>query len=232
MKITMIHGQNHKGTTYHTGRKLALKLTDEENIREFFLHKDLPHFCVGCAVCFTLDEKLCPHYEYVKPLADALDEADVIIFTTPVYAYHCTGAMKALLDHLAYRYMLHRPSPSMFSKIGVCIATAAGSGFKTACKDIADSMFYWGVPKIYQYGLAVYTHKYETLEDKYLIKIEKDTDALAAKIKKDCGRVSPGLKTKAFFALARMLNFREDWSKADVEYWEKMGWRTGKNPWN
>lgn len=36
MKITMIHGQNHKGSTYHIGRMLAETLETEDNITEFF----------------------------------------------------------------------------------------------------------------------------------------------------------------------------------------------------
>ena len=40
-------------------------------------------------------EKKCPHYEKIKPLTAAMDEADVIILASPVYVYHVTGAMKA-----------------------------------------------------------------------------------------------------------------------------------------
>lgn len=48
MKIVMIHGQNHKGSTYHIGRMIANMIGREEDIREFFLPGDLDHFCVGC----------------------------------------------------------------------------------------------------------------------------------------------------------------------------------------
>ncbi|WP_010243966.1 NADPH-dependent FMN reductase family protein [Acetivibrio cellulolyticus] len=47
MKITMIHGQNHKGSTYHIGRLLAGKLAKEYEITEFFLPRDLNHFCLA-----------------------------------------------------------------------------------------------------------------------------------------------------------------------------------------
>lgn len=77
-----------------------------------------------------------------------MDEADVLIFTTPVYVYHCTGSMKAFLDHYGYRWMVHRPEQKMFTKQAVVISTAAGSGTKSANKDIADSMFFWGVQKL------------------------------------------------------------------------------------
>ena len=37
MKITMVHGQNHKGSTYHIGKMLADKLGGE--VTEFFSAK-------------------------------------------------------------------------------------------------------------------------------------------------------------------------------------------------
>lgn len=112
MKIAMINGQNHKGSTYHIGKMLADKLGGE--VTEFFLPKDFGHFCIGCNQCIVKDEKLCPYYKELKPLTDAIDSADVIILTSPVYVYHCTGSMKAWLDHYGYRWMLHRPNPICF----------------------------------------------------------------------------------------------------------------------
>ena len=35
------------------------------------------------------------HYEKLKPLTDAMDEANIIILASPVYVFHATGAMKA-----------------------------------------------------------------------------------------------------------------------------------------
>ena len=61
MKITMVHGQNHKGSTYHIGKMLADKLGGE--VTEFFLPKDFGHFCIGCNQCIVKDEKLCPYYK-------------------------------------------------------------------------------------------------------------------------------------------------------------------------
>ena len=101
MKIAMINGQNHKGSTYHIGKMLADKLGGE--VTEFFLPKDFGHFCIGCNQCIVKDEKLCLYYKELKPLTDAIDSADVIILTSPVYVYHCTGSMKAWLDHYGYR---------------------------------------------------------------------------------------------------------------------------------
>ena len=49
MKIVIIHGQSHKGSTYHIAHMLAEKLDGE--IKEFFLPRDFGEFCVGCTRC-------------------------------------------------------------------------------------------------------------------------------------------------------------------------------------
>lgn len=73
MHITIIHGQSHKGSTYHIARMLAEKL--QGDITEIFLPRDSGSFCVGCTSCFGKSETLCPHYEKLKPLTEALDRA-------------------------------------------------------------------------------------------------------------------------------------------------------------
>ena len=83
MKVTVINGQNHKGSTWNMGNILAKKLSSD--VKEFFLPRDFGEFCCGCTNCFVKNEKLCPHYEKLKPITDAIDEADVLIFTSPVY---------------------------------------------------------------------------------------------------------------------------------------------------
>ena len=153
MKVVIIHGQSHKGSTYHIAHMLAVKIS--EDIKEFFLPRDFGEFCVGCTKCFTESEKKCPHFEKLKPITDAMDEANVIILASPVYVYHTTGAMKAFLDHYGYRWMVHSPEESMFKKQGVCISTAAGAGMKSTNKDMMDSLFFWGVAKRYKYGVGV-----------------------------------------------------------------------------
>ena len=183
MKIVMINGQNHKGSTYHAGRMLAEKLGGSEDIQEIFLPRALPEFCLGCAACITKDEKLCPHYKFVQPITALIDTADLLIFTTPVYVMHATGSMKALLDHYAYRFMIHRPEERMFKKQAVCISTAAGAGMRSANKDIKDSLFYWGVAKIHSCGFAVAAISWEKVTDAKKAKIERKIAKLS---KKNC----------------------------------------------
>ena len=227
MKICMIHGQNHKGSTYHIGKMLGDKLGGE--VTEFFLPRDFSEFCCGCTQCFMKSETLCPHYEKLRPLTEAIDDADLLIFTSPVYVYHCTGSMKAFLDHYGWRWILHRPEEKMFSKQAVAISTAAGAGMKTTCKDITDSFRFWGVGKYYSYGAAVMATAWNEIKPEKKRKIENDIESLAAKINSAHGKVKPPLRTKAFFELNSRLF--KGISPADKEYWKSKGWTENARPW-
>ena len=199
MKITVIHGQSHKGSTYNIAKMLYDKL--EGDVTEFFLPRDFSSFCVGCNSCFKKSEKLCPHYESLNPITSAIDNADIIIFASPVYVYHVTAAMKTLLDHYGYRWMIHRPEESMFRKQVVCISTAAGGGMKETTKDIADSTFFWGVAKTYRIGFAVREVTWNDVNENIKEKIKKQIYSLANKIKKRLWQYKAFYKNKDAFLL-------------------------------
>lgn len=228
MKITIIHGQNHQGSTCNIARMLAERLSGQ--VEEFFLPRDFGEFCMGCTSCFMVSETKCPHYEKLLPITRALDGADVIILASPVYVYHATGAMKVFLDHYGFRWMVHRPEEAMFKKQAVCISTAAGRGMKSTNQDMAHSMFFWGVARTYKYGVAVMETSWERVSAKKKQAIEKKLDLLAGKIVKRQGKISPSIKTKLFFYVMRQM-MKNGWNKADVDYWEKKGWTKKKCPW-
>lgn len=228
MKTVIIHGQSHKGTTYQIAHSLAEKIGGD--IMEFFLPKDFGEFCVGCTKCFMESETKCPHYEKLKLITEVIDAADVIILASPVYVYHATGSMKAFLDHYGYRWIVHRPEEAMFAKQGVCISTAAGAGMKSTNKDMADSLFFWGVAKRYTFGMGVAAVNWNGVSAKKKKKIERATSGIARKIVRRAGKVKPGIKTKGFFAIMRMLQ-KNGFNQKDVEYWTEKGWIGKKRPW-
>lgn len=158
-------------------------------VTEFFLPRDFGEFCCGCTNCFMKGEEKCPHYEKLDPITKAVDEADVLILTSPVYVYHCTGSMKAWLDHYGWRWIVHRPEEKMFSKRAVVISTAAGAGMKSTNRDMADSLSFWGVPKIYKIGFGIHATSWSKVSDKMLAKIRKKTDSIAAKLESWGGKV-------------------------------------------
>lgn len=230
MKIVMIHGQNHKGSSYHIGRMLADKITAKKEITEFFLPKDLNHFCAGCYSCIK-DESKCPFYEEKRKIMDAVDEADLLIFTTPTYCMRASAPMKSFLDLTFTYWMIHKPRKCMFSKKAVVVSTAAGSGTKTAIKDIRTALFYWGVPFIKGYGRSVQAMNWAQVPEKRKEQIEKATDKLAKTFSKERKPRAP-IKTKFMFSMMRMMQ-KADWGSGPEEkaYWEKNGWLGKNRPW-
>ncbi len=228
MKVTIIHGQSHQGSTCHIARSLAEKLGG--GVTEFFLPKDFGEFCVGCTACFADSETKCPHFAKLSPITQAIDRADVLILASPVYVYHATGAMKAFLDHYGWRWMVHRPEEKMFSKQAVCISTAAGGGMKSANRDMAHSTFFWGVAKTYRYGVAVMETCWERVDEKKKRRIDERLGRLARKIRENQGHIRPSIKTKAVFAVMRQMQ-KHGWNEADVNYWRDKGWTEKKRPW-
>ena len=228
MRTVIIHGQSHKGSTYHIAHELADKLGGE--ITEFFLPRDFGEFCTGCCRCFEISETKCPHYDKLSPITHAIDDADVVILASPVYVYHATGAMKALLDHYGYRWMVHSPDGCMFTKQGVCISTAAGRGMKSTVKDMKDSMFFWGTARIYSVAKGVAAVNWDGVSEKKKSAIDKETSAIASKITRRRGKVKPGLKTRMVFFAMHLLQ-RKGFNPRDVEHWKQNGWTGKERPW-
>ncbi|WP_312698981.1 NAD(P)H-dependent oxidoreductase [Sedimentibacter sp.] len=232
MNITLVYGTERKGSTYNIAQLFLNRLKDEKSeVTEIFLPKDMPHFCRGCSLCFMKGEEHCPHYEQVNKIRIALEKADLLIFASPVYVYHTTGQMKTLLDHFGYQWMVHRPNQSMFGKIALIISTAAGAGMKTTNKDIADSLNFWGVARIFKYGKGVAAIDWKGVSDEKKAEIYKNVDTLSEKIIRTSKNVTPSIKTKAMFNVMRIVQKRGGFNKADTEYWKVKGWLDRKRPW-
>ena len=230
MKIVMINGQNHKGSTYNIGRMLAEKIGNAEDIVEFFLPRDLDHFCLGCYTCIDDDSK-CPLYEEKSRIMKEVEEADILIFTTPTYCLRASAPMKNFIDLTFNYWMSHRPRRCMFNKKAVVISTAAGSGAKKAVMDVSDALFYWGIPCIVEYGICIQAMNWDGVSQKKKQKIEKDTTRIAQRLSRK-KRVKAGIKTKAMFSLMRMMQKANLGSgEADRLYWEKSGWLGKERPW-
>ena len=230
MKIVMINGQNHKGSTYNIGRLLAKNIGSDKDVVEFFLPKDLNHFCLGCYTCIDDDTK-CPFYEEKNRIMKEVEEADILIFTTPTYCLRASAPMKSFIDLTFNYWMSHRPRKCMFNKKAVVISTAAGIGAKKAVKDVSDALFYWGIPCIVEYGICIQAMNWDGVSEKKKQKIEKDTIRIAQRLsRKKC--VKAGIKTKAIFSLMRMMQKADLGSgEADKTYWEKSGWLGKERPW-
>lgn len=221
IKIVIVNGQNHKGSTRMVARQLAEKVGGE--ITEFFLPKDFDEPCLGCLKCFKTDMSKCPHYEKFHVMTEAMDEADLIILASPVYVFHATGQMMNFLDHYGTKWMVHHPNPKMFHKQAVCISTAAGGGIKSTNKDMYDSLVFWGIAKIYKLGCAVMSTSPTEIPESIRKKIDHQTDVLTNKIIRNKKVQGPTLQGKLWFYIIRFAHKHGAKLEPDDSCWEERG---------
>jgi len=226
MKIALIHGQNHKGSTYHIARMAAEKIGG--GIEEFF-PKDYGAGCLGCHACMEKGMEFCPHYDRIGPVIDSMLAADVIVIGSPTYVLEMTGQLKSLFDHLFSAWLSHRPEKVMFSKTAVAVSTAAGMGMSGVAKSIAKQLFYMGVPKVYRIPVRVAATSWDMVKRKE--RIGAKAASIAQKIAAKSGKVKPGPKLRFMFLMMRQMHKKNTWSPLDKKHWEDMGWLESGRPW-
>ena len=237
MKITVINGTEKKGVSYRLKEIFLDEFRNEADITEFYLPKDCPEFCAGCTNCFLKDEHLCKDAEYVQTIEKALIEADLLVFVSPVYVYHVTGAMKSMLDHFGYRWMVHRPAKEMFGKRAMIITQCIGSGAGSAAKDIKDSLSWWGVSYIRQCRFKLMSEIFwDKIPAKRRAKFTRKLIIAAEKLRKiDYTKpAKTSFMTKIRFYACRIV--QKSTGKGNPEYtdylyWTEKGWTGSARPW-
>lgn len=234
MKITVIHGQSHKGVTYTMTREVLKNLTTEsDEIQEFFLPKDGPGFCMGCYACFLKGEDHCPCADKVQPLAKALDWADVILLDSPNYVLEMSGAMKNLMDHFAYRWVSHRPSGAMFEKIGIALSSSAGAPALHTVRSMAKQLKWMCISKVYLFPFTSNAMGVNDLKPKKKAELEHRAKQIADKVKKRAAHPRASLRAKLFFSIMRKMQSSPDasWNPTDRDWWVNQGWTADVRPW-
>lgn len=235
MKVTVINGNARHGSTWNCTKILLEWISKYEtiDITDFTLPKDMPHFCNGCFSCFNNGENTCPHSSSISPIVTSLTEADLIVITSPVYALDVSGQLKALLDHLCFMWISHRPNPKLFNKIGLTITTTAGAGLGHTTKTIKNSLKFWGVKKIYSFKNPVAAMKWSDVSEKKQEIIQKEMAKLAKRIIKDVKNINsvprPIFRSFMFFLMKGMMK-KNTWNPHDRKHWEDHGWLSGSKP--
>jgi len=237
MKITVINGTEKHGVTYRLKELFLERFRGAAEITEYYLPKDCPAFCIGCTNCILMGENTCKDAADVQKIAASLLQADLIVMTSPAYVFHTTGAMKALLDHLAYLWIPHRPAPEMFGKRAVIITQCLGSGAKSAAQDIKHSLAWWGISDV-----KVFTPKlmsdivWDRLAEKKRAELTKRVKTLSERyvhVEYD-KRARTNLITKVKFSFCRMMQkslHENDPEYFDGKYWARQGWLGTVRPW-
>lgn len=223
MKVAVVHGQAHKGSTYYLTQMLLDKLkSNSEDISEFYVNgiED----CIGCFQCIMKDENICPHRSQIKEIIQGIEEADVIVIDSPTYVFSMSGQLKTFFDHMGYRWMSHRPHASMNKKIGIAISSAAGAGASKTTKQIASQLFWWGVGKTYKIPFTVSAMGWDEVNDKIKEKADKKMTKIADVILHQVDCVKPGLKSKLMFLIMKQMQKGMGYNQVDVKHWKDNGW--------
>lgn len=237
MKITVINGTEKHGVTYRLKEIFLAPFKERAEITEYYLPRDCPHFCIGCTNCCLKGEETCKDTKYVQSIEKALLKADLIVMTSPAYVFHTTGAMKALLDHFAYRWMPHRPAPEMFGKRAVIITQCLGAGSKSAAKDIKHSLSWWGISKINVFaGALMGDIVWDRLTEKKRAAFHKKMNKISEKFLhinyEKPAQTNPATRIKFYFC--RMMQkslHKSDPEYLDGKYWAEQGWLKKARPW-
>lgn len=239
MRIVVINGQNHKGSTYHIGYQLVEQIREQMSgeeivVTEFFLPRDLNHFCVGCYTCVE-DESGCPYYEEKNRIMQVVEQADLLIFTTPNYCMAPSAPLKAFMDLTFTYWFSHKPRACMFEKRAIVISTTAGAGSGLAIKPVKRMLLYWGVPWIKSFGIGVQAMNWEGVSEKKRTVIERKVDKMAKKVVEPIERhKKPHIpwKSKFLFNMMCMMQSAGMGSgETERRYWEEQGWLKGVRPW-
>ena len=234
MKIAVIHGQAHKGITYTMTKAVLGSLVEErDEVREFFLPKDGPDFCCGCNSCFLKGESHCPGAHQVQPIALAMEWADVIVLDSPNYVMEMSGPMKNLMDHLAYRWVTHRPHGAMFTKVGVALSSSAGAPAGHTVRSMAKQLKWMSVPKVYCFPFTAQAMTAAELRPEKKQALSKKAARIAKKVRAHVEHPSSGLRSKLFFSIFRKMQSAPGaaWNPTDRDWWVGQGWAERTRPW-
>ncbi len=237
MNITVINGTEKHGVTYRLKEMFLSEFRGKANITEYDLPRDCPNFCSGCMSCIVNGENSCKDADHIGSIERSLLQADFIVMTSPAYVLHATGAMKAFLDHFAYRFLPHRPAPEMFTKRAVILTQCLGAGAKSAAKDIKHSLSWWGISKIgVMTGTLMEDVVWEKLSEKKRAQLTKKVKKLSYKFAKihDASPAHINWKTRLKFSFCRMMQksvYASHPESLDGKYWEEMGWLGSARPW-
>lgn len=237
MNITVINGTEKRGVTYRLKELFLAEFKDKAKITEYYLPKDCPNFCNGCVNCTMKGENSCKDAEYIGKIDKSLLNADLIVMTSPAYVFHATGAMKALLDHFAYRWLPHRPAPEMFGKRAVIITQCLGAGAKSAAKDIRHSLSWWGISEIGVFtGALMSDIVWERLPESKQKELTDRIKKLSRKfVSLDYTKpASTNLTVKIRFLFCRMMQkslHKSNPEYLDAKYWAYQGWLDKNRPW-
>lgn len=226
MRIGVVMGTGH-GSSGTTGALVA-ELLDRVRAAEPDVVVDTVHTddldlgpsCAACLSCMTSGERSCPNYDGAAHARQVMDEADLVVFATPIHSFHVSATMKRFVDHFAY--LIHRPAH--VGKPAVLVSTAAGAGHDQALGYLKSATRRWGFHTVGQLGV----NGPGLTKAPYRAKVDTALDELATSLldqARNPVEPSPSVADLIGFRVARLLvEGGRDEGPVDAAYWDERGW--------
>jgi len=226
MKIVAIMGSPHKGNSLEITQGIEHKLAQFGDVGFDYVHlKDAElKPCKGCFVCFMKGEERCPVKDDKEMIAQKIEEADGVVFVSPVYSMHVSYLFNGIVDRFACTF--HRPR--YFGKYAITVAVAGNVGHKETLKYMNDVARAWGFDVVGALGCraAPTNTTIRTIANE-----EDRTDEVV-------GRFHTAIKDKkptrltfkdylAFRVMQASYARLEIMSPTDYRYWKDQGWLDG-----
>jgi multimeric flavodoxin WrbA len=224
MKVLVIMGSPHRGNTYGACEEFKEHVQKGCGAEfEYVWLKDIDmRPCTGCYVCFQHGEAKCPHQDDIRSIVKKMDEADGVVFASPVYSNNVSGLMKAFIDRISYNG--HRPR--FFGKKAFFISTTGMFGTKKVLRYMSSvAGGWWGFDVVGRVGVVM---KNGAMPRDH---IELNSRLLAKAARKYSRALllnkarRPTLKDVVVFHWARgAISQLEEVSPVDYRYWKEKGW--------
>lgn len=215
-----------------------MKAMPDAELQQFVLPRDGPPYCLGCKQCFIKDPGACPHVEVIDPIWRALSTSDLAVFITPTYVFGLPAQLKALLDHLGGRWLVHKPSAEMLDKRALILCQAAGAGLRGAVSQLKHSLQFLGVGHVRTVKVRLMDTAWPMVPDRVKARLDDRMEREIARAARST-RPAASLKTRAMYRgmalgqkmLHRMLTKKGQPPTSDYLYWQQQGWLDGHFPW-
>lgn len=216
MKLLTILGSPHReiGSTNQIAKWIAERFHNAGWETEIIHLSDKRiNYCAGCAMCLMKGN--CPQIDDIPEIHQHMNEADAIIFGSPVYILNVTAQMKTFLD----RCLPYGHRPSLQGKYGAAITVFAGVGnAKDVAKYLTNIMTHFGITTVGSIS-AFATRPGELKEGTKKRAIEladKIIDAAEGRVEYPEPKPNPQMK--------RLVLYNKDFFRADYQYWVEKGW--------
>jgi multimeric flavodoxin WrbA len=223
VKVVAVQGSPHRGNTHERVERFGQALTRLGDVEfEHVALKDVKLIpCRGCFACFTKGEDACPLEDDVLEIQRKLDEADGVVFATPVYSMHVSYLLKTFVDRFAFTF--HRPR--FFGKYAVGLAVTGGIGLTETLQYIRMFSGAWGFEYV---GDLRYADPPKGTGLPRLNREKDRTEEVARELHRRM-RTKPmrrlTLNDHLMFHVMRTVYGRmEPFSPEDFTYWRGQGW--------